>query len=146
VSKETVDTVVDIRAHSRAPVGGSDRVFGFVFGGFFALFGLYPLIKSLPVRSWALGLAALFIILALIKPQWLAPLNRLWNKLGVALNRVVSPVALFLVYCFAIVPTGLVLRALGKDPLRLRVERDAKTYWTERVPPGRADQQMKRQF
>ena len=146
VSKQTIDTAVDIRAHSPAPVGGSDRAFGLVFGGFFALVGVYPLIKGLPIRSWALGVAALFIVLALMRPRWLAPLNWFWNKLGAALNRIVSPVALFLVYCLAIVPTGLVLRALGKDPLRLRVEREANTYWVERVPPGRADQQMTRQF
>jgi ABC-type branched-subunit amino acid transport system permease subunit len=146
VGKQTIDTAVDIRAHSSAPAGGSDRAFGFVFGAFFALVGLYPLIKSSPVRLWALGLAALFVVAALIRPRWLAPLNKLWTRLGLALNRVVSPVALFLVYCLAIVPTGLLLRAFRKDPLRLRIDPDAKTYWIERTPPGRADQQMNRQF
>jgi hypothetical protein len=146
VRKQTIHTAVDIRAHNSAPAGGSDRAFGLVLGGFFAIVGIYPLIRSSPVGSWALGLAGLFMIVALIRPRWLAPLNRFWSRLGRALNRVVSPVALFLVYCLAIVPTGLLLRAFGKDSLRLRLEPDAKTYWIERIPPGRADQQMTRQF
>jgi hypothetical protein len=146
VSKQEIDNAVDIHTHSSAPAGGSDRAFGLVFGGFFAIIGAYPLIHGAPARSWALLLAILFLVVALARPQWLSPLNKLWIKLGLALNRVVSPVALFLVYCLAIVPTGLLLRALGKDPLRLRTHPNAKTYWIQRTPPGRADQQMTKQF
>lgn len=141
-----IDTAVEMCTHGPVPAGGSDRAFGLVFGGLFAIIGLYPLIESSPVRVWALGLAVSFLVVALTRPRWLAPLNRLWTRLGLALNRVLSPVALLLVYCLAIVPTALVLRALGKDPLRLRVNPDGKTYWIERRPAGRADEQMKRQF
>ena len=146
MSKHNIDNAAAAHEVSATPVGGSDKAFGFVFGAFFAILALYPLIKGSPVRSWALLLAAVFTSAAVLRPQLLAPLNRLWIKLGLALNRVVSPVALFLVYCLAIVPTAWVLRALGKDPLRLRMDPQAKTYWIQRSPPGRADEQMKRQF
>lgn len=146
MSERKIDNAVDVHGHSAAPIGGSDKAFGFVFGGFFAVLGVYPLIGGSPVRWWALLLAVVFITAALARPQWLAPLNRFWNKLGLVLNRVVSPVALFLVYCLAVVPTGLLLRALGKDPLRLRMDPHAKSYWIDRKPPARADQQMKKQF
>jgi hypothetical protein len=131
----------------RVPIErGSDRVFGFVFAVFFAAVGVYPLIHGLPVRGWAFGLAGVLALVAAARPKWLASLNTSWTRLGLALNRVVSPVALFLVYCVAIVPIGLLLRALGKDPLRLRMDPGATTYWISRRPPGRADEQMKRQF
>jgi hypothetical protein len=131
----------------RAPIErGSDKAFGFVFAVFFAVVGLYPLARGLSIRWWALAFAAVLAATAVARPRWLAPFNTIWTKLGLALNRVVSPVALFLVYCLAIVPTGLLLRALGKDPLRLRMDSKAPTYWISRLPPGRADDQMKRQF
>jgi hypothetical protein len=39
-----------------------------------------------------------------------------------------------------------VRRWLGKDPLRLRLDRDAVTYWIERNPPGPPPDTMPRQF
>jgi hypothetical protein len=146
VSKRAIDTAVEIHEVSPTAVGGSDKAFGLVLGAFFAILAFYPLIKSLPLRWWALLPATLFVLAALIRPRVLAPLNRLWTKLGVVLNRIFSPVALLVVYCVAVVPTGLLLRVLGKDPLKLRADPKATSYWIQRTPPGRADEQMKRQF
>jgi hypothetical protein len=38
------------------------------------------------------------------------------------------------------------MRALGKDPLRLRRDPEAKTYWIDREPPGPAPETMTEQF
>jgi hypothetical protein len=43
------------------------------------------------------------------------------------------------------VPFGVVLRAMGKDLLRLRPSADS-TYWISREPPGPARNSMKQQF
>ena len=126
--------------------GGSDKAFGLVFSVVFLLVALYPLIAGAPIRRWALVLAVLFFVAAFAMPRLLSPLNRIWTKIGLVLHRIVSPIALFVVFCLAVLPTGLVMRGLGKDLLRLRLEPDAETYWIERKPPGRADQQMKKQF
>ncbi|MBF0130716.1 MAG: hypothetical protein HQL33_12065, partial [Alphaproteobacteria bacterium] len=45
-----------------------------------------------------------------------------------------------------ILPTGLILRALGKDPLRRSFDPGAKTYWIPREPPGPAPDSLKNQF
>ena len=37
-----------------------------------------------------------------------------------------------------VLPIGLVMRALGKDLLRLKREPDADSYWIVRAPPGPA--------
>ncbi len=146
MSKHKIETVVDLRGHSEPPRGGSDRAFGLVFGAFFAILGLYPLIRGGSVRVWAVAVAMLLVLAAIVRPQLLAPVNKLWHRFGLALNRIVSPAALFVAYGLAIVPTGLLMRALGKDPLHLRLDPDAKTYWLERTPPARPDKQMTRQF
>ena len=138
--------IADLAGHSAAPRGGSDRAFGLVFAAFFALVGAYPLVKGAPPRAWALIVAVLLIVVAVVRPRLLSRANRLWDAFGRLLGRIVSPVALLLAYALAVVPTGLLLRALGKDPLRLRPDPDAETYWIARTPPGRADERMNRQF
>jgi len=51
-----------------------------------------------------------------------------------------------LLFFVTITPIGLVMRAFGKDFLRTRIDRSAKSYWIEREPPGPPPQSMKNQF
>ena len=76
----------------------------------------------------------------------LAPLNRVWLRLGLVLYKVVNPVAMGLVFFTTVVPIGLMMRALGKDPLRLKRDASAASYWIMRDPPGPAPDTMKNQF
>ena len=62
------------------------------------------------------------------------------------LAKVVSPIALGLIYVLGIVPTGLIMRLLGKDPLRLRFDPGAEDYWVRRNPPGPDPKTMTQQF
>jgi hypothetical protein len=73
-------------------------------------------------------------------------LNAAWAKIGILMGRVVSPVVSGLLFFGVVTPTGLLLRLLGKDPLRLAPDRPASTYWIERRPPGPAPQTMSSQF
>jgi hypothetical protein len=38
------------------------------------------------------------------------------------------------------------MRLLGKDPLRLKFDREASSYWIKREPPGPDPDGMPRQF
>lgn len=124
----------------------SERSFGLVFTAVFVLVGLTPLLKGHDVRWWALIVALAFGILAFAAPRLLAPLNRIWMAFGKLLHRIVSPVVLGLLYCVAVVPTGLILRIKGSDPLRLKRDPAAKSYWLPRTPPGPATGSFKNQF
>ena len=116
--------------------GSSNRSFGLVFAGVFLVIGAGPLFFGHSIHLWSLLLSAVFAVLALIAPAVLAPLNRLWTKFGLLLHKIVSPVVLGIMFYLVITPMGAVMRLLGKDPLRLRKDRDAATYWIERTPPG----------
>ena len=126
--------------------GSSNRSFGVTFAVLFAFIGLWPLMRGRSVRGWALVVAAAFFLAALAFPRVLAPLNRLWLRFGLVLHACISPVIMGLVFYTTVTPIGLVRRLLGKDPLRLRFDRDAVTYWIERHPPGPASDTMPRQF
>lgn len=126
--------------------GSSDRSFGFVFAAVFVLIGVRPLLSKQPVRAWALGLAVAFLIVALTRPAMLAPLNRFWLQLGRVMEQVVGPVALGILFFTTFAPVGLLMRCLGKNPLRLRFDRDAQSYWVYRHPPGPLPDTMLRQY
>ena len=46
----------------------------------------------------------------------------------------------------AVTPTALLFRILGKDPLRLSRDPEARSYWIDRQPPGPAPETMTNQF
>ena len=124
----------------------SERTFGFVFTIVFGLVGLWPLWRRGSVRWWSLSVAVLFLVAALVVPRALAPLNRLWTKFGLLLHMVVNPIVMTLLFYTTVTPIGLIMRAMGKDPLRLRLDPDARSYWIERRPPGPEPATMPRQF
>ena len=126
--------------------GSSDRAFGLVFGAVFTIAGLWPLTGGGPVRIWALGLAIAFLLAAAAYPRILAPLNRLWTRLGAFLHRISNFLVLALLFYLVITPTGLVLRLFGGDILKLRFDRGARSYWIERRPPGPAPETIENQF
>lgn len=125
---------------------GSERGFGVVFAAVFAVVGLWPLIDGGAVRIWALVVAALFAAAAAVAPAALRPFNRLWFLIGLALHKVVNPLVMAILFYLTVTPTALLMRLAGKDPLRLKFDRGAKSYWIERTPAGPAPESMRRQF
>jgi hypothetical protein len=125
---------------------GSDRSFGLVMAGAFAVLGL--------INGWHEGrlwplmtvVAVLFLGAALLRPAALHPLNRAWFKLGLLLHKVVNPIIMCLVFYGTVLPIGLFMRALGKDLLRLKLQPEADSYWILRQPPGPAPMTMTDQF
>ena len=126
--------------------GSSDRMFCLLFAAIFSGVGLWPLFQGGKIRFWALVLGAVFLLLALIWPSALSWMNRAWMRFGLLLNRVVSPLAIGVVYYLTLVPMGLVMRALGKNPLRLGFDPAAASYWIAREPPGPDPKTMNDQF
>ncbi len=127
--------------------GSSDRSFGFVMGAFFAIIAILPLLRwSFELHWWALAVSLVFVVLAQFWTAPLAPLNYLWLKLGLLLFHIISPIVLGLLFYLTVAPIGLLMRLFGKDPLRLRRNSDAKSYWIVREPPGPPPETMKNQF
>lgn len=127
-------------------VAGSDRSFGLVMAAALALVSLFNVWHMGRVWPWTGGLAALLLAAALLRPAILNPLNRVWLKFGLLLHAVVNPIVMALLFYGTVLPTGLVMRALGKDLLRLKRQPDADSYWIVRAPPGPQPETMKDQF
>jgi predicted membrane metal-binding protein len=127
----------------------SDRSFGLTVGGILALIEAYRLWSSGILDTFGIILLAIagpLFLLGLVYPKILAPLNKAWTKLGFLMFKIVNPIIMFLVYAITIVPIGLLMRLAGKDPMRMKLDKEAKTYWIERDPAGPSPESMKKQF
>lgn len=123
---------------------GSDRGFGIVF---FVVFAVIGFIFRESSASWFwFGAAASILITALVAPRLLRSANKLWFLFGMALGRITTPIVMGILFFLVVTPTGLIVRALGQDPLRLRIDKTASTYWIERRPPGPDPKSMNQQF
>ena len=127
-------------------VGSSDRAFGLTLAAVFAIIGVVRLVLGHSYASWWLSAAAVMLAFALAWPAALGPLNRLWLRLGLVLYKVVNPLVMGLVFFTTVMPIGLLMRAFGKDPLRLRRDSAVDSYWIAREPPGPEADTMKNQF
>lgn len=128
--------------------GSSDRGFGLTVGGILLLIALVrTYLHGLGWVQYGLGGFGLALIaLGLLAPASLSGLNRAWMRLGLILFRVVNPIVLGLIYATTMVPIGLMMRATGRDPLHLKVDPDAASYWIRRDPPGPKPDTMINQF
>jgi hypothetical protein len=122
---------------------GSEKSFGIVFSVVFLMVALYPLIYFEDFRIWALVISVIFLLLSFIAPKVLSFPNKLWFKFGIFLGSIVTPIVMILVYFITVLPTGFIMRLLGKDLLKQKLDKNAKSYWIERREPMGS---MKNQF
>jgi len=145
-TRSTDDVHHDLRSvHEEVPVA-SDRSVGLVLGIGAIVVGLVPLLRGHAVRPWAFAVAAPLLLLALVRPSWLRPVNRAWMAFGSVGQAVMTFVLMAIIFYGVVTPLAWVRRALGHDILKLRFEPLATTYWIERQPPGPPPASMKNQF
>ena len=123
-----------------------NRTFGLIFATIFLLVALFPLIKQGDPRTWALAIGAFFLLSSLVLPKLLTPLNRLWAMFGQMMHKITNPLLMGLVFFLTVLPTGIVLRILGKDPMRRKQDPQAESYWLEREPSKITAELFNQQF
>src|SRR5258705_12456215 len=113
----------------------SNRSFGWVFTAVFLVIAVWPLLSGGAVRWWSLLVAAAFALVTLAVPKLLALPNRLWVRFGLLLNRIISPIALAILFFLVVTPPGAPIPMLRKDNLRLRGRGADASYLMKREPP-----------
>lgn len=124
----------------------SSRSLGLVMAAVSAGAGVWPVRNGQPVRLWLVTLAALFGLIALLRPRMLDRLNSALAWIGWILGRVASLLALAILYFAVFTPVAVIRRILRKDALGRYFEPEAATYWVSRIPPDSDLRTMERQF
>ena len=83
----------------------SNKSFGIVFFIFFLIVSFWPLLNNGEIRFWALVLSGAFIVLGLLKPHLLTPLNIIWTRFGLFLGGVISPIVMGIIFFIIVTPT-----------------------------------------
>jgi hypothetical protein len=110
--------------------------FGLIGLAFFGLMGLTVLHKTHSLRSAATvwfvagGVVAIYYAVPpLRKPIYLG-----WMYAVYPLGWVMSHILLALVFFGVFAPVALLMRLLSRDPLGIKLDRSASTYWTPHDP------------
>lgn len=107
----------------------SNKNFGLTLGFVFCLLAVLPLLIGKAMPFWLFILGSILLIVALAKPGLLSLPNTLWLRLGLFLNKLVSPLILFILFYFVFLPTGLILKIFSKDILDIKIDKSKKSYW-----------------
>ena len=120
----------------------SNRNFGIVFSIVFLIIAIWPILNQNEIRIWSIIISLIFLILGLINSKFLSPLNKAWFKFGLILGSVIAPIVMGIVFFLVVTPTGLIMKALGKDLLELKRNKN-NTYWLEK---DNSNNNLKNQF
>ena len=106
------------------------RQFGLTFGAIIAgLFGvIIPWLFSLNYPYWPWVVLAVFVIWALLAPITIEPFYKLWMRFGLVLNFVMSRLILGIVFYLVVLPTGLIMRLKGGDPMNRGFDDHVESY------------------
>ena len=128
---------------------GSNRAFGCTVGAIAMAIGALKAALAAAVTllsSVLFAAGAVLFLFGLAAPARLSAVKRLWLQLGAAIAKVVNPIVLAILFAVVITPLALVMRMLGKRPLRLAPDPAASSYWLPREPAGGEASNMRRQF
>jgi len=85
--------------------------------------------------------AGLLLGTGLLLPARLGPVRQAWMGLATALSKITTPLVMALLYFAVITPVGLLLRVVGRNPLKRQL-----SSWVARPAEARKRRDMERQF
>ena len=112
------------------------RRFGLTMAAPFLILGFIGLWRTSSLGLPLILISVLFLAVAVIRPRTLAPVERLWMALARFLGRIMTGVILTLAFALTIIPVGLLRRLFVRDPLGLRPDPSARSYWKPVDPSG----------
>ncbi len=118
-------------ASVKARTTGQLRKYGLLMSFAFGVISVLLVLRGRAAWVYTAVPSVAFLFVALVLPKALSPVEKYWMKLASVMGFIMTNVLLVLVYIFAIVPTGLLLRVLGKNSVRRGFQRDLNSYWID---------------
>ena len=123
----------------------SNKKFGNFFTFVFIIIASYFYFNKSLNLTYIFGVvAAVFILVTILKDELLLPLNRLWMRFGLLIGMIIGPVVLGLIFFTLFTPVAIFMRLFGRDELHLKYKKKS-SYWILRDDSICADS-FKRQF
>jgi Saxitoxin biosynthesis operon protein SxtJ len=120
------------------------RKFGVTVGGAFLVIAALMYWRHHVTRAEVVGaLGTVFVLAGLVIPTQLGPVERAWMGLAHGISKITTPIFMGIVYYVVMTPIGLIRRAFGGNPLKVRA--GATTAWAPHNPTV-DPKSMERQF
>jgi len=107
--------------------------FCFTFSILFLLITCYFFFNKNSLSFVFLLISVVLLLTTFFLPSYLKLLAFYWERLGIFLGKIFSPIILILVYTITILPINLILRIFSLDLLKRRINNKAKSYWIKRL-------------
>ena len=106
------------------------RKFGFMFAGILIfVFGmLLPWLIHHTIRVWPFYIGLPVALLAAVWPAGLRSFYRLWMKFGAVMGFINTRIIMSVLFFFMFTPIAWLMKALGKDPMKRALEKNASSY------------------
>jgi hypothetical protein len=121
------------------------RRFGLTVGIAFLVVGALLLWRHRAAAPFFGAAGGALLLLTAAAPIALRPIERVWMTVALAMGWVMTRVVLGLIFVLVFTPAGLARRLLRRDPMELRLDRGAASYWHRR-PPADAPERMEKMF
>lgn len=108
------------------------RKFGITVGIALLVLAGVLYLKHHAIYVWFATVGAALLVLGLAVPIILKPVYRVWMAFAFALGWFNTRLILGIIFYLIFTPVGLIMRLFGRDALRLRLQRDAESYWLYR--------------
>ena len=121
------------------------RRFGLTLGIAFLVLTAVLVWRDRPLAGGVTAvLGTVFVLAGLLIPTRLGRVERAWMALARAISKVTTPVFMGIVYFVTIVPVGVVMRMLGRNPL-VHGQTEGG-FWIKTKPESRRPDHMHHQF
>ncbi len=112
------------------------RNFGITMAVVLTIIGSVLLWNDKPAWLYFYAIAFVFLISGLAFPKLLYPVEFVWMKLAFILGYIMTRIILTIVFYLAVTPIGLLRRLFSKDPLEMKIDKNAESYWKPVDPKG----------
>jgi len=122
------------------------RKFGITMAVAFAAIGALFIWRGASEARWLFWLSGAFLLLGLVAPVILRPVQKVWMAFAITLGWVMTRVILVLVFYVGITPIAFIARLVGKRFLDLGFEPERESYWVDYPESDRGKDRYLSQF
>lgn len=89
------------------------------------------------------AISQFFLIPSIVLPRMMEPIYKAWMLLAILLGLFMTKVIITIVFILLMTPIGLIRKMFVRDPLNLKADKSATTYWVKKENTFSADRYEK---
>jgi len=108
------------------------RRFGISAGVALFILSLILFLKHNSRFVYFISASIIFLSVGLLIPRYLKPIHFILSKIWAVISQLITKLVLVIAYYLIFTPIGLLMRAVKKDQLAKKIDKEAKTYWLKK--------------